>query len=113
MLYVAESDQVDRYVWNKNGTLGRRTVVIAGLPDADAKGDDVHRLKGIAIGAGHRLYVTVGSSSNANGDDTTSNPPRGAVYSFSDDGSHGRVYATGVRNGEGLAFAPEGCSGLR
>jgi glucose/arabinose dehydrogenase len=108
VLYVAESNQVDRYVWNKNGSLGSRTVVIAGLPDADSKGDDVHRLKGIAIGAGHRLYVTVGSSSNANGDDTTSNPPRGAVYSFNDDGSNGRIYGTGVRNGEGLAFDPDG-----
>jgi glucose/arabinose dehydrogenase len=108
VLYVAESDQVDRYVWRSNGTLGTRTVVVSHLPDEDTSGDDVHRLKGIAVGRDHSFYVTVGSSSNANGNDTTMSPPRGAVYEFSSSGKNRRVFATGVRNGEGLAFAPDG-----
>lgn len=108
VLYVAETDQVDRYVWNANGTLGPRTVVVRNLPDADASGDDVHRSKGIAVGADHTIYVTVGSAWNANGVDTTKRPPRGAVYAFAPNGTRRRVFATGVRNGEGLAFGPDG-----
>jgi hypothetical protein len=49
VLYVAESNQLDRYVWKRNGTLGTRTVLV-----------------------------------------------------------RGRVFASGVRNGEGLSFAPDG-----
>ena len=108
VLYVAESDQIDRYVWRRNGTLGRRTVVVSRLPDESTSGDDVHRLKGIAVGPDHTIYVTAGSAWNANGLDTTAVPPRGAVYAFDSNGTHRRVFATGVRNGEGLAFAPDG-----
>ena len=108
MLYVAESDRIDRYVWRGRGSLGARTVVVRGLPDDSASGDDVHRLKGIAVGPDHSIYVTVGSAWNANGADTTTSPPRGAVYAFDSNGAHRRVFAAGVRNGEGLAFAPDG-----
>lgn len=108
VLYLAESNQVDRYAWNRNDTLGARTIVVAGLPDDDRTGDDVHRLKGVAIGRDHRVFVTVGSAWNADGRDTTGASPRGAIYSFSRSGGHRRVFATGVRNGEGLAIAPDG-----
>src|SRR4051794_25353284 len=33
VLYVAESNQLDRYAWAPDGTLGARTVLIKGLPD--------------------------------------------------------------------------------
>jgi glucose/arabinose dehydrogenase len=108
VLYVAESNRIDRYPWHANGTLGARTVVVSGLPDEDSSGDDVHRLKGIAIGRNHTIYVTVGSAWNADGRDTTASSPRGAVYAFASNGTHRRVFATGVRNGEGLAIAPDG-----
>src|SRR6516165_7277170 len=50
VLYLAESNRIDRFVWRGNGTIGRRTVVVSELPDESASGDDVHRLKGIAVG---------------------------------------------------------------
>ena len=34
-LYVAESDQIDRYPWGAGGISGARTVIAAGLPDLD------------------------------------------------------------------------------
>ncbi len=108
VLYVAETNEIDRYPWNANGTLGARTIVVRSLPDADAAGDDVHRSKGIAIGPDHRIYVTVGSAWNANGADTTKTPPRAAMWSFASNGTGMKVFARGVRNGEGLAFAPDG-----
>src|SRR5579859_7143659 len=45
VLYVAESDEIDRYPWGPHGIAGRRTVIAANLPDADPSGDDNHRVK--------------------------------------------------------------------
>ena len=74
----------------------------AGPADAD-----VHTLKNVVVGANHTIYVDIGSASNASPPARTS-PPRAAVIAFSPDGSHERVIATGVRNGDGLSFAPDG-----
>ena len=41
VLYIAENDAIDRYVWNANGTVGARTVVVSGLPAADPSGDEI------------------------------------------------------------------------
>ncbi|MHB8233439.1 MAG: hypothetical protein ACYDHT_02170, partial [Solirubrobacteraceae bacterium] len=38
VLYVAESNQLDRYVWTSAGTLGARTVLVKGLPDQSKAG---------------------------------------------------------------------------
>jgi glucose/arabinose dehydrogenase len=107
-LYVAESNQIDRYVWSSNGSPGARTVLIKGLPDTSSTGDDVHRPKSIAIGQDHKIYVAIGSASNATPDEPGESPPRASVLSFSPEGTEMRVFATGVRNGEGLSFAPDG-----
>src|SRR4029077_526666 len=63
VLYVAESNQLDRYAWTPSGTLGARTVLIKGLPDESKSGDDVHHVKSVAIGSDHTIYIAVGSSS--------------------------------------------------
>jgi glucose/arabinose dehydrogenase len=107
VLYVAESDQIDRYRWDADGTLGARTVVVAHLPDTDPAGDDVHRMKEIVVAADHTFYVDVGSSSNVDTTDGPATPPRAVVMADRPDGQ-GRVYATGVRNGDGLAIDPDG-----
>jgi glucose/arabinose dehydrogenase len=108
VLYVAQSNQIDRYPWRPGGTLGPRTVVVANLPDTGPPNEDTHRLKSLAIGANHTIYVSLGSVSNAKAPDPRQYPPRATILSFSPDGSHLRVFARGVRNGEGLAFAPDG-----
>ncbi len=108
VLYVAESNQVDRYVWKENGTVGVRTIVVRNLPDTSGTGDDVHRPKSIAIASNHTIYVTVGSASNATPDEPGESPPRATILSFQPNGSSLQVFASGVRNGEGLAFAPDG-----
>ncbi|HTA05527.1 MAG TPA: hypothetical protein VK774_04120 [Solirubrobacteraceae bacterium] len=107
-LYVAESNQIDRYVWGAGGTLGTRTVLVKNLPDGSKTGDDVHHAKTIAIGPDHTIYVTAGSASNATPDEPGESPPRASILSFHADGSHMQVFASGVRNGEGLSFAPDG-----
>ena len=108
VLYVAESNQIDRYAWAANGTLGARTVLIKGLPDQSKAGDDVHHVKSVAIGPDHTIYVSVGSASNASPLEPGESPPRASILAYRPDGTHMQVFASGVRNGEGLSFAPDG-----
>jgi glucose/arabinose dehydrogenase len=108
VLYVGESDQIDRYPWGAHGISGARTVVAGNLPDQDPAGDDVHRDEDVAVTADGTVYFNVGSSSNANPDDRTKTPPRATIMSVSPGGKNLRVVERGVRNGEGLAVAPDG-----
>ncbi len=108
VLYVGQSDQIDRYDWDAGTVAGARTVVAGNLPDLDPAGDDVHRQKDVAVAPNGTVYFNVGSSSNANPDDRTMTPPRAVIMSVNPDGSELHVVETGVRNGEGLAVAPDG-----
>jgi len=108
VLYVGESDQIDRYPWGAGRISGTRTVIAARLPDLDPAGDDVHREKDVAVAPDGTVYFDVGSSSNASPGDRTSSPPRAVIMAVNPDGGDLRVVETGVRNGEGLAVAPDG-----
>jgi glucose/arabinose dehydrogenase len=108
VLYVAETDQIDRYPWGSGGIGGARTVIAKRLPDLDPSGDDVHRPKDVAVTAAGTVYFNVGSSSNASPDDRTMSPQRAVIMSVRPDGTDLRVAERGVRNGEGLAVAPDG-----
>jgi glucose/arabinose dehydrogenase len=106
VLYVAAADAVYRYAWD-SGRLGAGRAIVAGLPDTAPAGSDNHMLKNVVAGPGGRIYVDIGSASNASPPGPT-DPPRAAVVSFSANGTGMRVIATGVRNGDGLSFAPDG-----
>ena len=108
VLYVAESDQIDRYPWRAGRISGPRTVIAPRLPDLDPDGDDVHRAKDVTVTADGTVYFNVGSSSNANPADRTMSPQRAVIMSVSPSGTDLRVLERGVRNGEGLAVAPDG-----
>jgi glucose/arabinose dehydrogenase len=108
VLYVAETDEVDRYPWTAGRIGGARTVIARALPDQDPGGDDVHRLKDVTVAADGTVYFNVGSSSNANPDDRTMSPQRAVIMAVRPDGTGLRVVLRGVRNGEGLAVAPDG-----
>jgi glucose/arabinose dehydrogenase len=108
VLYVGESDQIDRYPWGAHGISGARTVVAGHLPDQDPSGDDVHRDKDVAVAADGTVYFNVGSASNATPSDRTLTPPRAVIMAVSPSGKNLRVVERGVRNGEGLAVAPDG-----
>jgi glucose/arabinose dehydrogenase len=108
VLYVAESDQIDQYPWGADGISGVRTVIAARLPDLDPDGDDVHRAKDVTVAADGTVYFNVGSSSNASPGDRTMSPQRAVIMAVSPGGTDLRVAERGVRNGEGLAVAPDG-----
>jgi glucose/arabinose dehydrogenase len=102
VLYVAASHEVDRYVWS-NGAVGAHTVVIANLP-----GDGAHPLKNVVVAANHTVYVDIGSATNASPQGVASGYPRASVLSYDPSTGRVKVFATGIRNGDGLSFAPDG-----
>jgi glucose/arabinose dehydrogenase len=107
VLYVGESNQIDAYPWSE-GKAGKQQVLAPDLPDEEPSGDDIHRQKDVAVAADGTIYFDVGSSSNASPADRGYDPPRGVIDSVSSDGGKVKVVMQGVRNGEGLAVAPDG-----
>jgi glucose/arabinose dehydrogenase len=109
-LYVAESDQVDRYTYAAGAVTGR-TVVVAGLPDAKSPelgGAYAHALKSVAVGRDGSLYVSVGSTGNVSAADRDATPQRASILRVPPGGGAATVFARGVRNGTGLAVDPDG-----
>ncbi len=109
-LFVAESDQVDRYRYERSGALGDHTIVVADLPDASTPGltGYEHYLKTVIVGPRHQLYISVGSTGNTTADDRSATPERASILRTSENGGERTVYAEGIRNGTGLAIDPDG-----
>ena len=109
-LYLTESNQINRYVYQAGDLTGQsRQVIITGLPDAstpELMGSYAHALKNLALDGNHKLYVSIASTCNACLSDTQSDPVRGAIYQYDADGTNRRLFARGLRNAEGLAFVP-------
>ena len=109
-LYVAESDQVDRFTY-KAGAVSGKKVVVDGLPDAKSSelgGAYAHALKSVTIGKDGALYVSIGSTGNISADDRDASPERASILRVPPGGGKAAVFARGVRNGTGLAVDPDG-----
>lgn len=97
-LYVAEEGKISRYSYMNDGVVGSREVVVANLPTG---GEHVSRTIGFSsLG---KMYVSVGSACN---NCTTGEEGTAAIWEFNPDGSGGRIYARGLRNGVGFVFNP-------
>ena len=75
--------------------------------EPDLHGAYAHALKSVAIGRDGSLFFSVGSSGNVSPADRSANPQRATIMQIPPGGSKATVYARGVRNGTGLAFAPD------
>lgn len=110
-LYIAESNRIDRYTYS-GGRVGARSTVISGLPDGkgngDLKGAYAHALKSVAVGPDHALYISIGSTENVSASDRGKKPQRAAILKVAKGKHTATVFARGVRNGTGLAVAPDG-----
>ncbi|MFI1988963.1 PQQ-dependent sugar dehydrogenase [Actinoplanes sp. NPDC020271] len=109
-LYVAESDQVNAFTYAAGAVSGRK-VVVGGLPDAKSPelgGAYAHALKSVAIGTDGSIYVSVGSTGNVSAQDRAAGPERATILKAPPGGGTPTVFARGVRNGTGLAIAPDG-----
>lgn len=120
-LYVGNNDSVVRFTY-KPGQIAAAGPPerIADLPPSDAALDedtanrlkiDISQTRGynhwtrnvIFNPAGTKMYVTVGSSTNATPE---ADRRRAAINEYSPDGSAQRVFAGGLRNPVGLAYFP-------
>jgi glucose/arabinose dehydrogenase len=109
-LYVARSDQVDAYHYADGQASAARTV-IPGLPDAKSPelgGAYAHALKSVVAGPDKSIYVSVGSTGNISAEDREATPQRASILRLAPGATTPEVYARGVRNGTGLAIAPDG-----
>ncbi|HWZ29664.1 MAG TPA: PQQ-dependent sugar dehydrogenase [Gemmatimonadales bacterium] len=70
---------------------------------AELPGGGNHVTRTVLLGRDNRIYVSIGSTCNVC--DEPDNR-RAAVMLFQPDGTHGRLFATGLRNSVGVAFNP-------
>ncbi len=123
-LYVGNNDSVVRFRYtagqlHAEGTPER----IAELPGSDAALDqdtasrlhiDISQTRGynhwtrnvLFNPAGTKLYVTIGSATNATPENAPGALSRAAIHEYNPDGSGHREFAAGLRNPVGLAFVP-------
>ncbi len=109
-LYVAESDQVNAYTYANGAATGQR-VVAGGLPDnssPELHGAYEHALKSVAVGPDGAVYFSIGSTGNVSAEDRTAVPERASIMRIPSQGGPFQLFARGVRNGTGLAIAPDG-----
>ena len=106
-LYVANTDAVLRFPY----TPGAMRITDSGtkLVDLPAGTINHHWTKSlIASPDGSRLYATVGSNSNVAERGMVAEQGRAAIWEIAvADGAH-RIFASGLRNPNGMAFEPQG-----
>ncbi|MFT4266547.1 MAG: sorbosone dehydrogenase family protein [Xenophilus sp.] len=104
-LFVADADALVKlpYAPGKTAALGA-PVKVADLP----AGRNHHWTKNVlASPDGRRLYVTVGSNSNAGENGLAEEEGRAAIWEVDPKTGAKRLFATGLRNPNGLAWEPE------
>jgi glucose/arabinose dehydrogenase len=123
-LYVGNNDSVVRYAYAPGQTHASGGAErIADLPPSDAALDDdtarrlhidISQTRGynhwtrnvIFNPAGSKLYVTIGSATNATPENGGVQTLRAAIHEYNPDGSGHRLFASGLRNPVGLAWFP-------
>ena len=106
-LYVANTDGVIRFPY-RNGDLkarGPAEKLGAHLSAGGLLRGGGHWTRGLAFSPnGKKMYVSIGSLSNAS--DDGSEADRARIFEFNPDGSGQKVYAWGIRNAVGIAVRP-------
>jgi glucose/arabinose dehydrogenase len=104
-LYVANSDAVVRFPYER----GRTAIAAPGarLTDLPAGPRNHHWTRGlVASRDGARLYATVGSNSNVAEHGMEEEEGRAAIWEIDRSSGARRLFATGLRNPNGLAWEP-------
>jgi glucose/arabinose dehydrogenase len=106
-LYVADTDALLAFPYRS----GETHIDVSGrnVSDLPAGKIDHHWTKNVIASAdGSKLYVTVGSNSNAGENGLSEERDRAAIWEIDPKtGSH-RTFASGLRNPNGLGWAPDG-----
>jgi glucose/arabinose dehydrogenase len=103
-LYVANCDAILRFPYQPGETrITAQAVKITDLP----AGINHHWTKNIAASPdGRKLYVTVGSNSNVGENGMAAEEGRAAIWEIDRASGSKRLFATGLRNPNGLAWEP-------
>ena len=104
--YVANTDAILRYTY----TDGATEITAPGIKIADLPAGPLNRLwtkSLVASPDGSRLYVGVGSNSNAGEDGLDKEDRRASVLEVDPTTGGSRVFASGLRNPVGMAWEPE------
>jgi glucose/arabinose dehydrogenase len=105
-LYVANTDAIMRFAYSPGAT--RITAAGAKVVDLPAGSINHHWTKNlIATRDGSKLYVTVGSNSNVAENGIDKEVGRAAIWEVDPSTGTHRVFASGLRNPNGLAWEPE------
>ena len=103
--YVANTDAIVRYPYSAGDTrISGEGVRIMDLPSDPGEGHWTRDL--IASRDGTHLYVTVGSDSNVGENGLQKETGRAAIHELDLATGHSRVFASGLRNPNGLAWEP-------
>jgi glucose/arabinose dehydrogenase len=106
-LYVADTDAVLRFSYHYGDTAiaGKGEKVV----DLPAGTRNHHWTKNvIASQDGSKLYVTIGSNSNVGENGIDAEKGRANIWEVDPKTGEHRVYAFGIRNGNGMGWAPDG-----
>ena len=104
-LYVADSDAVLRFPYSDGDT--HITAPGAKVADLPAGRINHHWTKNLIANAdGSKLYVTIGSNSNAAENGIEAEAERAAIWEIDTKTGAHRVFASGLRNPNGLAWEP-------
>ncbi len=104
-LYVADSDEVLKFTY----TAGATSIAQPGVKVTDLPAGTInhHWTKNIiATPDGSKLYATTGSNSNAGENGIDAEAGRAAIYEIDRATGTKRVFASGLRNPNGMAWAP-------
>ena len=105
-LYVANTDAIVAYPYSSGQT--RITAAPQRIVDLPAGAINHHWTKDLIAGRGNRkLYVTVGSNSNVGENGVAAEKDRAAVLEVDLASRRTRVFASGLRNPNGLAWNPQ------
>jgi glucose/arabinose dehydrogenase len=104
--YVANTDGIVRYAYTPGATqLSGPPVKVADLPAGPRNHHWTKSL--IASRDGARLYATVGSNSNVAENGMAEEEGRAAIWELDPRSGSKRLFATGLRNPNGMAWEPE------
>ena len=106
-LYVADSDKLMRFPYQT----GQVQITDPGAKVVDLPGGPInhHWTKNvIASPDGSKLYVTVGSNSNVGENGMAAEEGRAAIWEVDPATGQHRVFASGLRNPNGMGWAPDG-----
>lgn len=103
--YVANTDSLMQFEYEAGDTrLKGKGKPILSLPDGKPNQHWTRNI--IANRAGDKLYIGVGSSTNVAEKGLDNEIDRAAIWEVNPDGSGKRIYADGLRNPVGMAWAP-------